>query len=195
MSAGNSVLLSFEILCIYSPTFHQMQTIPNPQNPSIYMALEFVSSFNQEAVKLVSIHKNEHYSLGYEILALRIGIYQNIYTWRAVKVPPNLQRQNRNMGKRKKRIDVVIRKKLAYCLWYIETGHFRDDVDLEIDFLDMVNEKYIGHTTFPAGFVFPKFSLRRNDLFDWKGMLAFDQQVKDALHVLVFNRLQRVEMG
>ncbi|KAK4733460.1 hypothetical protein R3W88_007721 [Solanum pinnatisectum] len=182
---------------IYSPTFHQMQTIPNPQNPSIYMALEFVSSFNQEAVKLVSIHKNEHYSLGYEILALRIGIYQSTYTWRAVKVPPYFQRQrqSRNIGKRKKRIDVVFRKELAYCLWYIETGDFRDDVDLEIDVLDMVNEKYIGHTTFPAGFVFPKFSVRRNDLFDWKGMLAFDQQVKDALHVLVFDRLQRVEMA
>ncbi|KAH0685480.1 hypothetical protein KY290_016958 [Solanum tuberosum] len=156
------------------------------------MALEFVSSFNQEAVKLVSIHKNEHYSLGYEILALKIGIYQNTYTWRGVKVPPNLQsqRQSRNMGKRKKRIDIVFRKELAYCLWYTETGDFRDDVDLEIDVLDMVNEKYIGHTTFPAG-----FSLRRNDLFDWKGMLAFDQQVKDVLHVLVFDRLQRIEMA
>ncbi|KAG5614457.1 hypothetical protein H5410_014281 [Solanum commersonii] len=127
------------------------RSIEDPQNPSIYMALEFVSSFNQEAVKLVSIHKNEHYSLRYEILALRIGIYQNIYTWLAVKIPPNLQRHNRNMGKRKKRIDVMFRKELAYCLWYIETGDFRDDVDLEIDVLDMVNEKYIGPTTFPAG--------------------------------------------
>ncbi|KAH0760883.1 hypothetical protein KY290_016956 [Solanum tuberosum] len=160
---------------IYSPTFHQMQTIPNPQNASIYMALEFVSSFNQEAVKLGFI----------KILILGEALRYHL-TCRA--------RDSRNMEKRKKRIDIVFRKELAYCLWYTETGDFRDDVDLEIDVLDMVNEKYIGHTTFPAGFVFPKFSLRHNDLFDWKGMLAFDQQVKDVLHVLVFDRLQRIEM-
>lgn len=51
---------------------HQRLDIPNPQNPSLCITLDFV--FDSQAVKLISVH--EH---GYEILSLGIGRDQTSY--------------------------------------------------------------------------------------------------------------------
>ncbi|KAF3632561.1 hypothetical protein FXO38_26106 [Capsicum annuum] len=61
------------------------------------------------------------------------------------------------------------------------------DVDTEVDILDMENDGYIGHTTFPKGF------LTTVNLLDWNGHLSFAEIVKDELHVLVLQDYKRLK--
>nr|XP_033516376.1 uncharacterized protein LOC117280738 [Nicotiana tomentosiformis] len=113
---SSSPSLRYHIQC---PTLLQSLAIPNPQNPSLCIALDFVPS-NQPAVKLVSVHEDDQnqYSLGYEILALGIGSDQTSYCWRAIKVPPpNLLNSERD-GRKRKSIEVLLRMGVAYCIWY-----------------------------------------------------------------------------
>nr|XP_033512017.1 uncharacterized protein LOC117276762 [Nicotiana tomentosiformis] len=58
---------------------------------------------------------------------------------------------------------------------------------LKFDVLDMVNERYIGHTTFPRGGCFSKLSLCSINLLDWNGRLSFAQLVKGELFILVLH--------
>lgn len=177
---ASSPNLRYRIQC---PTLLQSLAIPNPQNPSLCIALEFVPS-NQPAVKLVSVHDDEQnqYSLGYEVLTLAIGSDQTTYCWRAIKVPPPNLSNNERDGRKRKSIEVLFRMGVAYCISYIEMED--DDLDIEVDVLDMVNESYIGHTTLPRGF-FSKLS--STNLSDWNGRLSFAELVKDELHVLVLD--------
>ncbi|WMV13070.1 hypothetical protein MTR67_006455 [Solanum verrucosum] len=147
----------------------QRLDIPNPLNPSLCIALDFV--FDSLAVKLVSVH--EH---GYEILSLGIGRDKSTYCWRDVKLPNLHHENNKRNG-----IQVFFRTGVAYCIWHID-----DCTDIEIDVLDMVNETYIGHTILPRGF------FTSPSLMDWNGQLSFIEQVNDELRVLVLNDYKKL---
>ncbi|XP_060168416.1 uncharacterized protein LOC132599182 [Lycium barbarum] len=170
--------LRYRVEC---PTLRQRIDIPNPQNPSLCIALDFVP-FNHPAVKLLSVHGDDESSLGYEILALGVGSDQTTYCWRSVKVPlPNLSHEKR------KSIQVFFRMGVAYCIWHVQRDAHDDLTDIQVDVLDMVNETYIGRTTFPRGF----FS--STNLMDWNGRLSFAQLLKDELHVLVLNDYRKLK--
>ncbi|KAH0643316.1 hypothetical protein KY290_034926 [Solanum tuberosum] len=159
-SIHDSSIKRYRIEC---SILHQRLDIPNPQNPSLCITLDFV--LDSQAVKLVSVHQH-----GYEILSLGIGSDQTTYGWRDVKLPNSYHEKN----KRRNEIQVFFRMGVAYCIWHID-----DCTDIEIDVLDMVNETYIGRTSLSKGFLFTSTSL-----MDWNGQLSFVRQVKDELHVL-----------
>ncbi|KAM3198790.1 hypothetical protein P3L10_024806 [Capsicum annuum] len=143
----------------------QRLDIPNPQYPSLCIALDFVS--HSQAVKLVSLHED-----GYEILALGVGSDQTTYSWRDVNIP-NFSHEKRDG------IQIFFRMGVAYCIWHVQRDHGL--IDVEIDVLDMVNETYIAHTTIPRGFLTNAY------VMDCDGRLSFVEQVKNELHALVLN--------
>uniref|UniRef100_M1DCM3 F-box domain-containing protein n=1 Tax=Solanum tuberosum TaxID=4113 RepID=M1DCM3_SOLTU len=168
-SIHDSSIKRYRIEC---SILHQRLDIPNPQNPSLRITLDFV--LDSQAVKLVSVHQH-----GYEILSLGIGSDQTTYGWRDVKLPNLYHEKN----KRRNEIQVFFRMGVAYCIWHID-----DCTDIEIDVLDMVNETYIGRTSLSKGFLFTSTSL-----MDWNGQLSFVRQVKDELHVLVLNDYRKLK--
>ncbi|KAM3301607.1 hypothetical protein P3S67_016109 [Capsicum chacoense] len=154
--------------------------IPSPQYPSLCIALEFVpitSNPQAGSVKLVSVHDDGSNNLGYEVLSLE-NIRTSFCRWRAIDmvVPPLL-----SDGRTRNSIQLFFRKGVAYCICFLETTEEVDDI--QVDVVDMVNETYIGRTTFPRVSFFPELAMLH--LLDWNGRLSFSQLLKDELHVLV----------
>ncbi|PHT42062.1 Protein KTI12 -like protein [Capsicum baccatum] len=143
----------------------QRLDIPNPQYPSLCIALDFVS--HSQAVNLVSLHED-----GYEILALGVGSDQTTYRWRDVNIP-NFSHEKRD------KFQIFFRMGVVYCIWHVQRDHGL--IDVEIDVLDMVNETYIAHTIIPRG------CLTNAYVMDCDGRLSFVEQVKNELHALVLN--------
>ncbi|KAH0780610.1 hypothetical protein KY290_000208 [Solanum tuberosum] len=149
--------------------------IPSPQNPSLCITLEFVSITSNPyggSVKLISVYEDGNNNLGYEILSLDIHVPYRC--WRAIDNVLPLPRDGRMMNN----IQLFFRRGVAYCIRFVESTEEIDDI--QIDIIDMVNETYIGRTTFPR----ERFMNTTLHLMDWNGRLSFAQLVKDELHVL-----------
>ncbi|KAF3614161.1 hypothetical protein FXO38_33413 [Capsicum annuum] len=86
-------------------------------------------------------------------------------------------------GQIRSSIQLFFRKGVAYCICFVKTMEEVDDI--QVDVLDMVNETYIGRTTFPRASFFPELGMLH--LLDWNGRLSFAQLLKDELHVLVLD--------
>ncbi|KAH0646096.1 hypothetical protein KY284_033980 [Solanum tuberosum] len=97
-SIHDSSIKRYRIEC---SILHQRLDIPNPQNPSLCITLDFV--LDSQAVKLVSVHQH-----GYEILSLGIGSDQTTYGWRDVKLPNSYHEKN------KRRNEI---QKLMFWIW------------------------------------------------------------------------------
>ncbi|KAG5598339.1 hypothetical protein H5410_029709 [Solanum commersonii] len=74
---------------------------------------------------------------------------------------------------RRNNIQLIFRTGFAYCIWFV------GDLEVEIDVLDMINENYIGHTTFPRESFFSSNPLH---LLDWAGKKRI---IKLTFHVCV----------
>uniref|UniRef100_M1DBU2 F-box associated domain-containing protein n=1 Tax=Solanum tuberosum TaxID=4113 RepID=M1DBU2_SOLTU len=159
---------------IQSQQLRDALPIPNPQNPSLCIALEFVSITSNPyggSVKLISVYEHGNNNLGYEILSLDIHVP---YRWRAIDNVLPLPSDGRMMNN----IQLFFRRGVAYCIRFVETTEEIDDI--QVDIIDMVNETYIGRTIFPR----ERFMSTTLHLLDWNGHLSFAQLVKDELHVL-----------
>uniref|UniRef100_M1CBT1 Uncharacterized protein n=1 Tax=Solanum tuberosum TaxID=4113 RepID=M1CBT1_SOLTU len=66
---------------------------------------------------------------------------------------------------------------IGYIFWDIDNGV--PNPSIGIDVLDMVNDRYIGYTTFPMNYY------TKDECILWNGKLSFAKIVKDELHILV----------
>ncbi|KAK4740215.1 hypothetical protein R3W88_003912 [Solanum pinnatisectum] len=112
-SIHDSSIKRYRIEC---SILHQRPDIPNPQNPSLRITLDFV--LDSQAVKLISVHQH-----GYESSLLELGVIKLL---RDVKLPNLYHEKN----KKRNEIQVFFRMGVAYCIWYID-----DCTDIEIDVL------------------------------------------------------------
>ncbi|KAM3376746.1 hypothetical protein P3S68_009159 [Capsicum galapagoense] len=158
----------------------QQFEIPSPPTPYLCIGMDFVPSI--QAVKLLSVvvvvHQHDH-SL---IKLFMLGVMEIlIIVGKVLTCLINVPKIARG---RKFRFFWGEGRSVAYC---ISQDDDDIDVDTEVDILDMENDGYIGHTTFPKG-----FSTTVN-LLDWNGHLSFAEIVKDELHVLVLQDYKRLK--
>lgn len=181
---------------IESEQLREELPIPNPRCHSLCIALEFVTIKSNPCggfIKLISVHQDGRNNFGYEVLSIDFGGTQkNPCRWRAIdKVPPSEGGKRRKLSRWQAieeapppNIQLLFRMGVAYCIWFVKTD---GDDDIHVDVVDMVNETYIGHTTFPRSTFLSKLTMSTTHILDWNGRLSFAQLLNDQLHVLVLD--------
>ncbi|XP_009612796.1 uncharacterized protein LOC107771610 [Nicotiana tabacum] len=161
---------------IRNPEMHQILEIPDSQNPILNMHM--VVDTDNQLLKLLSvIHVigDPGLPLGYEVLDLRNE--EGTYSWQTLDLPKESRGETTILQNRICRhstlFKIVDAIGTAYSMWDTTNSH------IGIDIVDMVNDSYIGHTTFPNGFY------SKDDCILWKRKLSFAKVVKDEVHVMV----------
>ncbi|KAH0731848.1 hypothetical protein KY289_003036 [Solanum tuberosum] len=130
-----------------------------------------------QVLKLLSlVYRIE--SIGYVVLDLQNE--ESSCCWRplVLNLPEQSQGETRIRNKQSKNIGVVFGMGIGYIFWDIDNGV--PNPSIGIDVLDMVNDRYIGYTTFPMNHYYTK-----DECILWNGKLSFAKIVKDELHMLV----------
>ncbi|CAN4110718.1 unnamed protein product [Withania somnifera] len=154
---------------------HQILEIPNSQSLILNMCIVFDPEY--QVLKLLSVVYTFEKTLGYEVLHL--WNEESTYSWRPLNCPQQSRGETRicNPVKRHSRqIRILHEMGISYSIWNTAVNSH-----LGIDILDMVNDSYIGHTTFPTGYY------TKDDCIIWNGKLSFSKIVKEELHVLVLD--------
>ncbi|XP_055816333.1 F-box protein At1g30790-like isoform X2 [Solanum dulcamara] len=159
---------------------HQILEIPDSEKPILNMRMVFDT--DNQILKLLSVVYDDELVgdqvIGYEVLDLLNE--DSSYSWRPLNLPQQSRGETRIcklVKKHTNQIKLVFASGTAYSIWNAEAYSH-----LGIDILDMVNDSYIGHTTFPTSDFYTK-----NDGILWNEKLALAKIVKEELHVLVLD--------